>query len=84
MTGYIFLEVVKDIFRFLGPAETRDAFEKHFNEELATYGHICIINLVEQTGREKIIADTYTENVCDFSCPDLTYCLFDFHEYWSV
>ncbi|XP_059468988.1 phosphatidylinositide phosphatase SAC2 isoform X2 [Neocloeon triangulifer] len=64
-----------------GPAETREAFEKHFNEELATYGHICIINLVEQTGREKIIADTYTENVCDFSCPDLTYCLFDFHEY---
>ncbi|CAB3378681.1 Hypothetical predicted protein [Cloeon dipterum] len=64
-----------------GPAETHDAFEKHFNEELATYGHICIINLVEQTGREKVIADIYTENVCEFSCPDLTYCLFDFHEY---
>ncbi|KAF3429899.1 hypothetical protein E2986_07266 [Frieseomelitta varia] len=40
-------------------AETQVAFEKHFTEELDLYGPICIVNLVEQTGKEKIIWEAY-------------------------
>ncbi|XP_029034704.1 phosphatidylinositide phosphatase SAC2 isoform X1 [Osmia bicornis bicornis] len=62
-------------------AETQVAFEKHFSEELALYGPICIVNLVEQTGKEKIIWETYSNHVLNYNHPDITYTSFDFHEY---
>ncbi|XP_064466053.1 phosphatidylinositide phosphatase SAC2-like [Ornithodoros turicata] len=61
--------------------ETNHAFEKHFTEQLAIYGSQVIINLVEQSGKEKVISDTYLNHVLNFDCPDLTYVTFDFHEY---
>jgi hypothetical protein len=60
------------------------AFEKHFHEELAVYGPVCVVNLVDQTGKEKTIYEAYTNHICNFNCPDLTYVLYDFHEYWYV
>nr|XP_018902159.1 PREDICTED: phosphatidylinositide phosphatase SAC2 isoform X3 [Bemisia tabaci] len=62
-------------------AETHEAFEKHFNEELALYGPVAIINLVEQTGKESVIFDAYTEHVIMFNNTDITYVTFDFHEF---
>ncbi|XP_050483722.1 phosphatidylinositide phosphatase SAC2 isoform X2 [Bombus huntii] len=62
-------------------AETQIAFEKHFTEELGLYGPICIMNLVEQTGKEKIIWEAYSNHVLNYNHPDITYTTFDFHEY---
>ncbi|KAF7991334.1 hypothetical protein HCN44_002896 [Aphidius gifuensis] len=62
-------------------AETQIAFEKHFQEELSCYGPICIINLVEQSGKEKIIWDAYNNHVINYNNPNITYTTFDFHEY---
>ncbi|XP_068084961.1 phosphatidylinositide phosphatase SAC2 [Anabrus simplex] len=64
-----------------GPVETQVAFEKHFEEELKIYGPVCILNLVEQAGKEKIIWDAYTNHVLSYNNPDVTYVTFDFHEY---
>ncbi|EEB13673.1 suppressor of actin, putative [Pediculus humanus corporis] len=64
-----------------GPAETQIIFEKHFQKEIETYGPICIVNLVEQTGKEKIIWDAYTNHVLAYNEPKITYATFDFHEY---
>ncbi|XP_072759943.1 phosphatidylinositide phosphatase SAC2 isoform X2 [Anoplolepis gracilipes] len=64
-----------------GEAETQVAFEKHFGEELALYGPICIVNLVEQSGKEKIIWEAYSNYVFNYNHSDITYTTFDFHEY---
>ncbi|XP_031844810.1 phosphatidylinositide phosphatase spermathreecae isoform X1 [Nomia melanderi] len=64
-----------------GEAETQVAFEKHFTEELELYGPICIVNLVEQTGKEKIIWEAYSNHVINYNQQDITYTSFDFHEY---
>ncbi|XP_058840370.1 phosphatidylinositide phosphatase SAC2 [Topomyia yanbarensis] len=57
------------------------AFEKHFEKELKIYHSVCIINLVEQTGKEKIIGDTYANHVIRYNSDKLIYVTFDFHEY---
>ncbi|XP_070530274.1 phosphatidylinositide phosphatase SAC2 isoform X2 [Cardiocondyla obscurior] len=62
-------------------AETQIAFEKHFGEELTLYGPICIVNLVEQSGKEKIIWEAYSNYVFNYNHVDITYTTFDFHEY---
>ncbi|XP_047356011.1 phosphatidylinositide phosphatase SAC2 isoform X2 [Vespa velutina] len=62
-------------------AETQVTFEKHFGEELDLYGPICIVNLIEQTGKEKIIWEAYSNHVLKYNHPDITYTTFDFHEY---
>ncbi|XP_039445307.1 phosphatidylinositide phosphatase SAC2 isoform X1 [Culex pipiens pallens] len=61
--------------------ETHLAFEKHFNREIETYQSVCIINLVEQGGKEKIVGDTYASHVVRYNSDKLTYVTFDFHEY---
>ncbi|XP_014254193.1 phosphatidylinositide phosphatase SAC2 isoform X2 [Cimex lectularius] len=64
-----------------GEAETKLAFEKHFEEELKQYGHVCIVNLVEQTGKEKVIWEGYTHQVMQYNSNAITYATFDFHEH---
>ncbi|RZF34258.1 hypothetical protein LSTR_LSTR016307 [Laodelphax striatellus] len=64
-----------------GEAETRLAFEKHFEEEVGCYGPVCIVNLVEQSGKERVIWDAYTQHVLAYNSPQLVYATFDFHEY---
>ncbi|XP_050079623.1 phosphatidylinositide phosphatase SAC2 isoform X2 [Anopheles maculipalpis] len=62
-------------------ADTQQAFEKHFDGELSIYQSICIINLVEQSGKEKIIGDAYANHVLKYNSERLIYVTFDFHEY---
>jgi hypothetical protein len=64
--------------------ETQIAFNKHFNDEFEIYGNEVIVNLVERTGREKVINDAFINHVLNFDSPNLTYISFDFHEYWFV
>ncbi|XP_050357404.1 phosphatidylinositide phosphatase SAC2 isoform X2 [Nymphalis io] len=61
--------------------ESHVAFKKHFEEELKTYKQVCIVNLVEQQGREKIIWEAYSNHVLKYNSPDIIYATFDFHEY---
>lgn len=63
-------------------SDTQLAFEKHFDSELKLYKSICIINLVEQTGKEKLIFDAYGNHVVKYDNDQLIYVTFDFHEYW--
>lgn len=65
-------------------ADNRESFRRHFERELAEYGPVTAINLVEQSGREKVLADAYLNHVLDLDEPKLTYVSFDFHEIWLV
>lgn len=62
--------------------ETRLAFQRHFERELSTYGRQCIVSLVEQAGKEKIVGDAFSEQIICLNEPRLTYVTFDFHEHW--
>ncbi|XP_045506510.1 phosphatidylinositide phosphatase SAC2 isoform X2 [Colias croceus] len=61
--------------------ESHTAFKKHFEEELKIYKQVCIVNLVEQQGRERIIWEAYGNHVLKYNSPDIIYATFDFHEY---
>ncbi|CAK1541007.1 unnamed protein product [Leptosia nina] len=61
--------------------ESHTAFKKHFEDELNIYKQVCIVNLVEQQGREKIIWEAYGNHVLKYNSPDIIYATFDFHEY---
>ncbi|KAJ7325270.1 hypothetical protein JRQ81_018290 [Phrynocephalus forsythii] len=61
--------------------ETIPYFRAHFEEQLKIYTKQIIINLVDQTGREKIIGDAYLKQVLLYNNPSLTYVSFDFHEH---
>lgn len=69
-------------FRISDEKESQIAFEKHFDAELKLYKSICIINLVEQSGKEKIIFDAYGNHVVKYNNDQLIYVTFDFHDYW--
>uniref|UniRef100_T1JHY8 SAC domain-containing protein n=1 Tax=Strigamia maritima TaxID=126957 RepID=T1JHY8_STRMM len=56
-----------------GEEETQVAFEKHFAEELSIYNHQILINLVEQVGKERVLADAYLNHVLNYNSPNLTY-----------
>ncbi|KRF83573.1 phosphatidylinositide phosphatase SAC2 isoform X2 [Drosophila virilis] len=64
-----------------GAAETQQAFELHFTKELSIYERVCIVNLVEQSGKEKLIGDTYAEHVIKYNNEHIIYVTFDFHDY---
>lgn len=66
---------------FSDDVETQRAFAKHFDKELSIYDQINIVNLVEQSGKEKIIGDKYAEHVIKYDIEKLTYVTFDFHYY---
>ncbi|XP_074531631.1 phosphatidylinositide phosphatase SAC2 isoform X2 [Halichoeres trimaculatus] len=64
-----------------GEEETMEYFAAHFEEQLKIYKMLVILNLVDQSGREKIIGDSYLKQVLLFNNPNLTYVSFDFHEH---
>uniref|UniRef100_A0A8C7WEA2 Inositol polyphosphate-5-phosphatase F n=1 Tax=Oncorhynchus mykiss TaxID=8022 RepID=A0A8C7WEA2_ONCMY len=64
-----------------GEKETIPYFAAHFDEQLNLYKKQVIINLVDQSGREKIIVDAYLKQVLLYNNPNLTYVSFDFHEH---
>ncbi|XP_032240678.2 phosphatidylinositide phosphatase SAC2 [Nematostella vectensis] len=61
--------------------DTQAAFRHHFSHQLSLYGGVVVVNLVDQTGREKIISDVFMRHILAYNCPLLTYITFDFHEY---
>ncbi|XP_050735136.1 phosphatidylinositide phosphatase SAC2-like isoform X2 [Eriocheir sinensis] len=61
--------------------ETAAAFSKHFEAEVKRHGHVTCVSLVEQNGKEKVIADAYLNNILTLDSPSLTFVTFDFHEY---
>lgn len=63
-------------------SETSIAFTKHFEREVSRYDHVSCISLVEQTGKEKVIADAYLNHIFMLDSADLSFVTFDFHEYW--
>ncbi|KAL9891891.1 phosphatidylinositide phosphatase spermathreecae isoform 2-T3 [Glossina fuscipes fuscipes] len=64
-----------------GEQETQEAFELHFIKELNTYDGVCIVNLVEHGGKEKVIGDAYAKHVLKYDSDRLMYVTFDFHDY---
>ncbi|XP_069001260.1 phosphatidylinositide phosphatase SAC2 isoform X2 [Embiotoca jacksoni] len=64
-----------------GEKETMSYFASHFDEQLNLYKKQVIINLVDQSGREKVIGDAYLKQVLLYNNPNLTYVSFDFHEH---
>ncbi|KRK03049.1 phosphatidylinositide phosphatase SAC2 isoform X2 [Drosophila yakuba] len=64
-----------------GVAETQQAFELHFTKEMENYGRVCIVNLVEQSGKEKTIGDAFADHVIKYNNDRLIYVTFDFHDY---
>jgi hypothetical protein len=66
---------------FVDDEETQKAFATHFDKELEIYKNICIVSLVEQSGKEKIIGDKYAEHIIRYNSEKLMYVTFDFHEY---
>ncbi|XP_061601760.1 phosphatidylinositide phosphatase SAC2 isoform X2 [Cololabis saira] len=64
-----------------GEKETMPYFATHFEEQLKLYKKQVIINLVDQSGREKIIGDAFLKQVLLYNNPNLTYVSFDFHEH---
>uniref|UniRef100_UPI0037E71011 phosphatidylinositide phosphatase SAC2 isoform X2 n=1 Tax=Semicossyphus pulcher TaxID=241346 RepID=UPI0037E71011 len=64
-----------------GEKETMSYFAAHFEEQLELYKTQVIINLVDQSGREKLIGDAYLKQVLRYNNPNLTYVSFDFHEH---
>lgn len=64
--------------------DTRLAFQRHFERELHIYGKMCVVSLVEQSGKEKIIGDAFTEHMIQLNEEKVTYVTFDFHEHWCV
>ena len=68
---------------FIGnPEENQTVFAKHFDSEFGIYGPpITCVNLVEKTGREKIIGEAYLDNALALNRPEMNFVYFDFHEY---
>ncbi len=62
------------------------AFRKHFDKLSKCYNQkrIVVINLVEECGKESMLADAYLENIKYLDQNNLLYIQFDFHEHWFV
>ncbi|XP_037093651.1 phosphatidylinositide phosphatase SAC2-like [Pollicipes pollicipes] len=63
------------------PVETQAAFRRHVDGERERYGAVHAVSLVDQTGREAVIADAYLDHALTYDCPELTFTGFDFHEH---
>ncbi|XP_078421451.1 phosphatidylinositide phosphatase SAC2-like [Cetorhinus maximus] len=59
--------------------ENQLAFKAHFEEQFRIYNRVVIINLVDQTGPEKLIGDAYLRQVEFLNDPRIIYVAFDFH-----
>ena len=67
---------------FSGDNENQAAFIKHFEDQLRHYDRVAAINVVDHTGKEKVIADAFLKHILLYNSPNLMYVAFDFHEYW--
>ncbi|CAG0884671.1 unnamed protein product [Darwinula stevensoni] len=78
--SYPLLEHISTAMSNVGEEETQEAFRLHFERELALHRKVSIISLIEQTGRESIMADAFLKHILLFDHPDINYITFDFHE----
>jgi hypothetical protein len=62
------------------PADSSEAFRKHFDEQRELYGPLVCISLIDHKGKELLLAREYAEQVETYNCPDLKYIAFDFHK----
>ncbi|OTF69721.1 phosphatidylinositide phosphatase SAC2-like protein, partial [Euroglyphus maynei] len=54
----------------------------HFEQEFACYeNQVVAVNLIEHSGREKVLCDAYMNHVIKMDDPRLTFVTFDFHDY---
>eukprot|EP00117_Sycon_ciliatum_P044657 scpid20435/ scgid0225/ Phosphatidylinositide phosphatase SAC2; Inositol polyphosphate 5-phosphatase F; Sac domain-containing inositol phosphatase 2; Sac domain-containing phosphoinositide 5-phosphatase 2 len=61
--------------------ESQKAFKEHFDDQLSQYGKVAVISLVEQHGREKIMADAFVKHMDLYNNDDSLFISFDFHEH---
>ncbi|EJT97779.1 hypothetical protein DACRYDRAFT_71440 [Dacryopinax primogenitus] len=59
--------------------ETTGALRMHLEELNKLYGTVYLVNLVNQTGREKHVKDAYEKYVLEADMPTVKYEYFDFH-----
>ncbi|MFH4975324.1 hypothetical protein AB6A40_002033 [Gnathostoma spinigerum] len=60
--------------------ESFPVFEMHFDKLFKEYGKpVVVVNLVDQTGRELQLADTYLRHVLQLNSADIAYFSFDLH-----
>ncbi|KAH9420204.1 Phosphatidylinositide phosphatase SAC2 [Dermatophagoides pteronyssinus] len=63
-------------------SENQEAFRKHFEQEFTCYeNQVVAVNLIEHSGREKVLCDAYMNHVIKMDDPRLTFVTFDFHDY---
>ena len=55
---------------------------KHMNSQLNQYGKVAVVNLVDQTGKEKVLQDAFLKHIAQYNQKQVSYIAFDFHEYW--
>ena len=63
------------------PVQTAAAFRRHVDSEIERYGSLHCVSLVDQTGREKVIADAYLDQALAYDSDRLTFTAFDFHDH---
>ncbi|XP_019856838.1 PREDICTED: phosphatidylinositide phosphatase SAC2-like [Amphimedon queenslandica] len=64
--------------------ETAVAFERHFESQMNLYREQVIVNLINQSGRERIVSTAFEKQLLTLDCPSLTYVAFDFHHHCKV
>ncbi|XP_013400457.1 phosphatidylinositide phosphatase SAC2 [Lingula anatina] len=62
-------------------SESQKAFATHMKEQLDIYQKVCAVNLVDQGGREKVLADAFLRHVLLYNSKDVTYVSYAFHDY---
>ncbi|GFO16307.1 phosphatidylinositide phosphatase sac1 [Plakobranchus ocellatus] len=56
------------------------AFQKHFDQQIYTYGSQVIVNLVNQDGAEKCLENTFSQVITTAQNKNIRYEPFDFHK----
>uniref|UniRef100_A0A915CMG1 SAC domain-containing protein n=1 Tax=Ditylenchus dipsaci TaxID=166011 RepID=A0A915CMG1_9BILA len=75
-----YLQIRGSVPVFWSQKESLPAFEKHFKQMIEEYGSpIVIVNLVEQTGRELCLGESYLQHVLELNSPEIAFYSFDFH-----
>ncbi|KAF8943186.1 hypothetical protein BGZ47_005712 [Haplosporangium gracile] len=59
--------------------ETENSFRTHFEAQKKLYGPQLVVNLVNNKGYEKPMADAFTKSISTLNDKDIKYLHFDFH-----
>ncbi|EPQ32453.1 uncharacterized protein PFL1_00649 [Pseudozyma flocculosa PF-1] len=59
--------------------ETAEATRRHFEDQVARYGDVYLVNLVNQKGYEKPVKEAYERAVDGLNNPQVHYTYYDFH-----